>query len=116
MTGCLETVGPRPSLPPALSGRLTFPDLRQLSYFVAVAEHLNFTRAAESLYVGQPTVSAQLRRLERYLGVTLLVRTSRQVELTPAGRALLPQAQALLDEARRLADSVRNSDQEPCET
>jgi DNA-binding transcriptional LysR family regulator len=70
--------------------------LAQLSYFVAVAEELNFTRAAERLHVSQSPLSQSIRALETNLGVTLLNRTSRHVELTPAGDELLPAARAAL--------------------
>lgn len=65
------------------------PDLRELRVFVAVAEQLSFTRAAELLHLTQQTVSKTVRDLERELGVELLERTSREVRLTDAGRALL---------------------------
>ena len=70
--------------------------LAQLSYFVAVAEELNFTRAAERLHVSQSPLSQAIRALETNLGVTLLNRTSRHVELTEAGEELLPAARAAL--------------------
>ena len=62
-------------------------ELRHLRYFVAVAEELSFTRAAAILHVAQSAVSAQVRLLEESVGVTLLERNSRRVELTGAGRA-----------------------------
>ncbi len=65
------------------------PDLRQLRTFVAVAEELSFTRAAERLFVGQQAVSKSVRQLERELGVELVERTTHDVRLTAAGRALL---------------------------
>lgn len=65
------------------------PDLRQLRAFVAVAEELNFTHAAERLHLGQQAVSKSVQQLERELGVALLERTTREVSLTPAGSALL---------------------------
>ena len=65
------------------------PDLRQLRTFVAVAEELSFTRAAERLFVGQQAVSKSVRQLERELGVDLVERTTHDVRLTPAGTALL---------------------------
>lgn len=71
-------------------------ELRQLEYFVAVAEEGSFTRAAEKVHVAQPGVSAQIRRLERELGEDLLERTSRSVRLTDVGAAVLPYARAAL--------------------
>jgi DNA-binding transcriptional LysR family regulator len=73
-------------------------ELRQLEYFVAVARHRHFGRAAEALYVTQPALSQQVRRLEAELGLALLRRTSRGVELTPAGEDLLGRAEAILAE------------------
>ncbi|MBB2911029.1 DNA-binding transcriptional LysR family regulator [Streptosporangium becharense] len=72
-------------------------ELRQLEYFVAVAEEASFTRAAARLYVAQPGVSAQIRRLERELGQELLDRTGRTVRLTEVGTAVLAHARAVLD-------------------
>ncbi|WAL69096.1 LysR family transcriptional regulator [Amycolatopsis cynarae] len=71
-------------------------ELRQLEYFVTVAEEGNFTRAAERVHVAQPGVSAQIRRLERELGQELLDRSARTVRLTAAGAAVLPYARAAL--------------------
>ncbi|MDT5181316.1 MAG: hypothetical protein QOJ95_5514 [Mycobacterium sp.] len=71
-------------------------ELRQLEYLVAVAEQENFTRAAERLHVAQPAVSAQIQKLERELGQSLLDRSKRTVRLTAAGRAVLPYAKAAL--------------------
>jgi DNA-binding transcriptional LysR family regulator len=64
-------------------------ELRQLRTFVAVAEQLNVTRAAERLHMGQQAVSKSVRALEREFGVELLERTTREVRLTDAGAALL---------------------------
>ncbi|MGE2716733.1 LysR substrate-binding domain-containing protein [Mycolicibacterium litorale] len=71
-------------------------ELRQLEYFVAVAEEANFTRAAARVHVAQPAVSAQIARLERELGQPLFDRARRQVRLTAAGAAVLPHARAAL--------------------
>lgn len=73
-------------------------DLRQLRYFVAVAEELSFSRASERLRVAQPALSAQIATLERRLGCTLLQRTTRKVELTDHGRLLLARAREILEQ------------------
>ncbi|MBO1754955.1 LysR family transcriptional regulator [Allobranchiibius sp. CTAmp26] len=70
-------------------------DLRKLRYFVALAEHGHFGRAAESLYIAQPVLSRQIRALERELGCPLLTRTTRSVQLTTAGRQLQEEARVL---------------------
>lgn len=72
------------------------PDLNKLAHFVAVAEELNFTRAAERLHMSQQALSTSIRQLEQELGVTLLRRTTRQVELTDAGQSLLESGPPLL--------------------
>ena len=71
-------------------------ELRHLRYFVAVAEELNFSRAAERLHIAQPALSAQIRSLEAQLGTPLFVRTTRKVELTAAGAMLLEDAREVL--------------------
>lgn len=73
-------------------------DLHQLRSFAAVARHRHFTRAAEELHIGQPAVSQHLRRLESELGVELLARTSRSVEVTEAGEILLSRVERALAE------------------
>ncbi len=72
-------------------------ELRELRYFIAVAEELNFTRAAARLGMAQPPLSAAIGKLERKLGVRLLERTSRRVALTPAGAVLLEQGRVAVE-------------------
>ena len=81
-------------------------DLRKLAQFVAVAEERNFTRAAERLHLSQQALSHAVRQLERELGVALLTRTTRRVELTSAGRTLLEDGRPLLAAAARLRDRL----------
>jgi DNA-binding transcriptional LysR family regulator len=81
-------------------------ELRQLAYFVSVAEHLHFGRAAAALDVGQPAVSQQVARLERELGVVLFDRSARTVRLTDAGTRFLPAARNVLAAAQHAREVV----------
>ncbi|WP_436524550.1 LysR family transcriptional regulator [Actinoplanes sp. HUAS TT8] len=84
-------------------------EVRQLRYFVAVAEELNFGRAAVNLRMAQPPLSRAIKELERRLGVTLLERTTRQVTLTPAGESLLRDARVVLDAVEAAVRRAQNA-------
>jgi DNA-binding transcriptional LysR family regulator len=84
-------------------------DSRQLEYFVAVAEELSFTRAAQRLFTVQSSVSAAIRSLETDVKTTLFDRSTRRVTLTPAGRALLPEAKAALEAIDRARSVVEEA-------
>jgi DNA-binding transcriptional LysR family regulator len=81
-------------------------ELRQLEYFVAVAEEANFTRAAERVHISQSGVSAQVRRLEQELGATLIDRSGRTATLTAAGEAALDHAREALGAATAVRQAV----------
>ncbi|WP_116043337.1 LysR family transcriptional regulator [Amycolatopsis palatopharyngis] len=84
-------------------------ELRHLRYVIAIAEELHFGRAAERLRVAQPSLSRQVRQLERDLGVQLFARTSRRVELTPAGIAFVAAARHTLAAAEESRTAARQA-------
>jgi DNA-binding transcriptional LysR family regulator len=84
-------------------------ELRHFRYFVAVAEELNFSRAAERMHMAQPPLSAAIRQLERELGVDLFARTTREVRLTDAGRAFLRGARRTLADAERASEDAKRA-------
>jgi DNA-binding transcriptional LysR family regulator len=85
------------------------PEARLLRYFLAVAAELNFTRAAETLGIAQPALSAQIRQLEAQLGVRLLERTTRSVALTDAGRVVQERGPAALAALAEVWDAARRA-------
>ncbi len=90
--------------------------LRDLRYFVAVAEYLHFTRAAEALFISQPALSKQIRALESELRTVLFERDRREVRLTPAGAALLPHARAIVEAWRQAEQTVATAAAEQAAT
>src|ERR1700689_693668 len=88
-------------------------DLELIRRFIAVAEELNFTRAAARLGLAQPPLSAAIAKLERKLGVRLLERTSRRVTLTPAGAVLLEQGRIAVEPAGAAVQRARRAGTEP---
>jgi len=84
-------------------------ELRQLRYFIAVAEELHFGKAADKLHMTQPPLSQTIQGLEQLLGAPLFLRSRRAVALTPAGQALLPEARRMLAHAASLEELVRRA-------
>ncbi len=85
----------------------TLMDIRQLKYFVAVANERNFTRASEVLHIAQPPLSRQIQLLEEELGVQLILRNSRPLRLTEAGRVFYEQALQIINRLDQLKTATR---------
>jgi LysR family hydrogen peroxide-inducible transcriptional activator len=84
-------------------------NLRDLQYLVAVAEHRHFGRAADASFVSQPTLSMQLKKLEKELGIQLVERNPRHVLLTEAGRQIVERAKAILAEVDTIRSIARQA-------
>lgn len=84
-------------------------NLRDLSYFIALADHLHFGRAAAASFVSQPTLSTQIRKLEDELGVALVERAPRNVMLTPAGRDVAARARRIVADVEEMREAARRS-------
>lgn len=84
-------------------------EIRQIRYFLAVARHLSFTRAAETLHLSQPPLSLQIKKLEDEMGTRLFVRAGHSVHLTAAGEAFVPRAQRILDELAEAVSAVQET-------
>jgi DNA-binding transcriptional LysR family regulator len=85
-------------------------DIRQLRYFITVAEHLNFTKAANQLYVAQSAISHQIADLEDQLGVKLFIRNKRSVQLTPAGSVFLKEAIEIVEKTSGAIEKAKQTD------
>jgi LysR family hydrogen peroxide-inducible transcriptional activator len=96
-----------------MEGRYHLPmNLRDLRYLVALADERHFGRAAERCYVSQPTLSAQIRKLEEYLGVPLVERRPKRVTLTPTGEKVIERARRLLQEADAIVE-IAHTERDP---
>src|SRR3954462_13864408 len=84
-------------------------NLRDLEYLVAVADHRHFGKAAEACFVSQPTLSTQIKKLEKELEVELIERNPRQILLTPAGEQVVAKARTMLGEAAGIRGIARRA-------
>lgn len=85
-------------------------NLKDLKYLVALAEHKHFGKAAEACFVSQPTLSAQIKKLESFLGAPLVERAPRNVSLTPLGERVLERARHIVADVDQLVEMARRSD------
>ena len=81
-------------------------DIRHLTYFIEVAHHLSFTKAAQSLHITQPSISKMIKLLEEELDVILFHRSAKQIQLTDAGKALLHQAEQIVNSFQNLTSEL----------
>ena len=86
-------------------------DTEQIRDFLAVARYKNFSKAAESLYIGQPALSRRISALERQLGVQLFLRSNKAVELTKAGEILREEAQHIIEQLEQLEEKMQAAEQ-----
>src|ERR1041384_1663203 len=86
---------------------MDLPEIREMKYFMAVADRLHFGRAAESLHISQPPLSRAIRALEERLGVVLFARSRRRVELTAEGTRFLEEARRLIAQLERSVAALR---------
>lgn len=84
-------------------------NINQLRYFIAVAEHKSFTKAANQYYISQTAVTQQIQTLEEQMSVTLIDRSKRPIELTPAGNVFLEEAQSILDRMTTAMEKVHDA-------
>ena len=90
-------------------------NLSRIEYFLAAAEHLNFTRAANALYITQPSLSKQIALLEDELGGPLFIRNPRDLQLTPAGKLLSHELSKIMPEIDAITEKVKRIINEKCE-
>ncbi len=83
-------------------------ELRHLKYFIAIAEELSFSRAAEKLNISQPPLSTQIKQLEDELGVGLIIREGKSISLSPQGRFFLQEAKKIINQTQRLIHQTKN--------
>lgn len=83
-------------------------ELRQLEYFAAVARLKNYTRAADEMYVSQPTISVSIQKLEEELGTKLIIRDNKKVILTHEGEIFLAHTEKLLGDAKNLQELIKD--------